>query len=148
LSVGDAEKAALALYEREGAGHFTKERILEVAQDAKDPLSPPLFEYLFNHDDAEAALRWRLHRAAELVRRIKVTRLDGDEELKVRAFHPMARVGRAEPGFVHIDDITPEEHPYLLRNMQLDIARMKRAYGHLAQFWQGIQDMLEERRPA
>lgn len=60
--------------------HSTKGLTAEaVVQEAKKPSSPlhPLFEW----DDGKAAEQWRLHRARNLIRAVRVIKVDGAEEI-------------------------------------------------------------------
>jgi hypothetical protein len=64
-------------------GNLTPGLVLSEAQSPDSPLHTH-----FNWDDDDAANRWRLHQAADLIRRVKINVVNttSDEGLRVRAW--------------------------------------------------------------
>jgi hypothetical protein len=111
-------------------GRLTPKLVLEEARDPEHPLHSR-----FTWDDAEAAEKYRLNQAHELIQSVKVSYRDDQGRPKdVRQFHAVRR----EQEFVYEplteianDDVTRQ---ILLRDMERDWKTLKKRYDGVREF--------------
>jgi len=112
-------------------GTLTAEVVVDEARDPTHPL-----HHRFEWDDTEAAHRWRLHQAQQLLRvRYKVD--VGDERADLRAFW-VTRDANGAPTSTYepmeevvLDDFQRE---LMLRQMRRDWQTFKKRYAHMEEF--------------
>lgn len=86
-----SDPALAALVEMEEADKLTPEAVVQAATDPDHPLH----ERVFDCDDDEAAHRWRLHRARQMIRSYTVIRLaEGGDQVRYRKFTHVRSEGR------------------------------------------------------
>jgi hypothetical protein len=117
-----------------------------VLAEARDPDSPlhPLFEW--NND--EAAERWRLHQARELIRSVRVVYKPAtgtDPARSVRAWHAI----RDEAGH-HYEPaeqvaLNPFQRRLLMADMEREWLQLQRRWSHFDEFWRLITATNERR---
>lgn len=112
---------------------LTPEAVVKAARPAKHPL-----HNRFEWDDTKAGHLYRLHQAAELIRSVKVEYArDRNGPKTVREYTSTYEVGSSRPGVYRAtEDVVQDEisHAILLRNLEREIADLKRRYGHLKEF--------------
>jgi hypothetical protein len=125
----------------EDQGELVPRHVVDVARDTAHPL-----HQCFNWDDTEAAEKYRIGQAAQLIRTIKITIVTDSETFKVRAYHAYRNIGQDRPGYVPdaMVQALPEAKTILLQSMRRDWVTYKRRYGHLSEFW----DMVRTEEPA
>ncbi|MBO0728571.1 MAG: hypothetical protein J2P57_04890 [Acidimicrobiaceae bacterium] len=133
MTGGTIESILTDLYEERG--RLVPEEVVEVASAPDHPLHSQ-----FEWDDTEAARRWRIWQAGQLIRRVQVRIVDNDHEYSVRAFRPARYVGRDEPGYLAERDIRddPTARALLLRRMEREWRSMRRRWGDLEEFWKMV----------
>lgn len=110
----------------------------QIVVDEARPIDAPL-HHRFEWDDAAGAEQYRLIQAARLIRsvRIEYTTPNSDEKKFIRAFSSLHESGEPErQGYAPTEEILENEitRRILLRNMERDIAVLKKRYGHLSEF--------------
>lgn len=115
----------------------------QIVVDEARPAGAPLHNR-FEWDDSIAGEKYRLVQAAQLIRsvRIEYTSPESGEKKFVRAFSSLRESGDPErTGYAPTEEILENEmtRRMLLRNMERDIADLKRRYGHLAEFAEMMQ---------
>ena len=85
------EHELLRLYAEKG--RLVPAEIVAEAQQKSHPL-----HQFFEWDNKKAADKYRIEQAERMIRSVKISVIDGDDDYKVRAFHPMRSVGREGPG--------------------------------------------------
>jgi hypothetical protein len=114
--------------------HLTPRIVLEDARDESSALHSQ-----FEWDDDAAAEQYRLVQAARLIRRIRVRYVapDGDDERSVRQYLSIQRANAPTPVYEQTEDIAsdPLSRAILLREMERDVARMTRRYGHMSEYF-------------
>lgn len=112
------------IYEHEGA--LTPQAVLEHGTDP-DSVLHGFFEW----DDSEAARRFRLSQAGELIRRCKITVQTGPEEVRrVRAFTHVA----PRASYVPTEKALVESRDVVLQQCLRDISALRRKYADLVDF--------------
>lgn len=134
---GDLRLHLTGLYRR--AGELTPQVVVDEARPAESPLHSR-----FEWDDSIAGEKYRLVQAAQLIRAVRIEyTTPGSEERKfVRAFSSLHESGDPErTGYAPTEEIVENEltRKILLRNMERDMADMRRKYGHLQEFAQLLQ---------
>ena len=119
-----------AIYDERG--NLTPALVVDAARNPEHPLHTR-----FTWDDTEAARRWRLSQASELIRTARVTyRAANSSEQQVRAFVPIRNTDSEPADYVPIheamaDDFTAQ---LVLRQFQRELTRIKAQYGHLREY--------------
>lgn len=116
----------------------------QVVVDEARPEGAPL-HHRFEWDDSLAGEQYRLIQAARLIRsvRIEYTSPQSEEKKFIRAFSSLHESGEPErQGYAPTEEILENDvtRRILLRNMERDIATLKRRYGHLKEFAQMMRD--------
>ena len=113
-------------------GALTADAVLDDARDADSPLHG-----FFEWDDTEAAQRYRIAQARQLIARVKVQIITSDdtEPVRVRAYVSRREIGKAGEdlpagSYVPIEAVAgaTDAEASLLRGMRRDIARLRRRY--------------------
>ena len=117
-----------------------------VLAEAKDPDSPlhPLFEW----SDHEAAEKWRLQQARQLIRSVRVVYKPAtgtEPEKSVRAWQSL----RTEDGFVYEPSeqiaLDPFQRKLLLADMEREWKQLARRWADFDEFWRLISATEEAR---
>jgi hypothetical protein len=129
----------------EDRGRLSAEEVVEIATPADHPLHD-----LFVWDDTEAAHRYRVWQAGQMIRSVKilVSGVQDDEldEFKIREWIPARRVGLGKGFYLPEEEVrgNPTARKRLLRQMQRDIDAVARRYRHLNEFWQAVEQLAEQ----
>lgn len=117
-------------------GSLTPEIVVEEARDPEHPL-----HHRFDWDDTEAARKWRLSQAQEILR---VSYVPAKGMPEIRAFWP-TREG-APSTYEPIEDVLTDDvqRELLLRQMDRDWKRFKVRYGNTKQYADLLQAALQE----
>ncbi len=114
-------------------GVLTPELVVQAAR----PKSHPLHDRVFDRPPKEAAESWYLHRAHELIREVRITYRDADENgpaRDVRAFHAV----RGESGvrYEPVEKVAadPFSRQLLLRDMERDWRALHARYSAFGEF--------------
>lgn len=115
-------------------GQLTPRIVVDEASQETSPLHSR-----FEWDDRIAGDKYRLTQAAQLIRvaRIEYTAPGSEDRKFVRAFSSLHEIGDSErAGYAPTEELieNPVTRKILLRNMERDIADLKRKYGHLNEF--------------
>lgn len=127
---------------RQDHGRLTPAIVLEVAADPEH-----LLHSRFTWDDDEAADRWRLSQARDLIRRCRVVARPGTDTQgpqTIRAYHSLPdEQGRAyQPAHEVAED--PVARRILLAEMERDWQTLKRRWQHFAEFADMVRRTLED----
>lgn len=113
----------------EERGQLTAALVVEEASSPDHPL-----HHRFEWDDTEAARRYRLSQAEELIRLVRVESVAQDprDDATVREWHAVRRDGKYEP----IEQIAQDQFSsqVLLRQAQREWRTLFRRYQHLQEF--------------
>lgn len=116
----------------------------QIVVDEARPSGAPLHDR-FEWDDTIAGEKYRLVQASQLIRTVRVeyTTPHSQEKKFIRAFsslHESSENGD-QLGYAPTEQIleNPITRKLLLRNMERDIAVLKRKYGHLVEFAEMMQ---------
>lgn len=116
----------------------------QIVVDEARPLDAPLHDR-FEWDDTIAGEKYRLVQASQLIRVVRQEFVSPDtgEKKFIRAFsslHESSEDGTRQ-GYAPTEEILENEltRKILLRNMERDIAVLKKRYGHLTEFAQMMQ---------
>ena len=112
-------------------GVLTPEVVVEEAADPQSPLHGR-----FTWDDTEAARKWRLHEASQLLR-VKYKTDVGNERVDLRAFWvTRGKDGHPESRYDPIEEVIedPFQRELMLRQMRRDWQSFKRRYQHMEEF--------------
>ena len=105
-----------------------------VVEEAADPLHP--LHHRFTWDDSEAARKWRLHEAGNLLR-VRYKADAGDDRADLRAFW-VTRDAEGHPTSTYepIEEVVldPFQRELLLKQMRRDWQSFKRRYQHMEEF--------------
>jgi len=120
----------------------------QIVVDEARPVDAPL-HHRFEWDQATGAEQYRLIQAARLIRsvRIEYTAPNSEEKKFIRAFHSLHESGDDErQGYAPTKEILENEttRKILLRNMERDIAQLKKRYGHLVEFAETLHRIIED----
>jgi hypothetical protein len=117
-------------------GELVPEYIVNVASSEEHPLHT-----CFTWDDTEAARRYRLTQAGNLIRSVKIVVITDDETYKVRAYHSLRNLSQDRPGYVPDSEVreSPEQRSLLLQAMKRDWNAAKRRYDHVSEFWEMVR---------
>jgi len=139
--MADLRSALTDHYKRHGS--LTPEGIEAEAR----PVDAPLHDR-FEWDDAAGGYKYRLIQAQALIRsvRIEYTTPGSEEKKFIRAFSSLHESSESaeKQGYAPTEEILENEltRKILLRNMERDIAVLKRRYGHLAEFAQMMHEAI------
>lgn len=107
-------------------GVLTPEVVLAEATAEESPLHS-----LFEWDDTKAGIAYRLHQAATLIRRCKISvETAPDTYTRVRAF---TNIPEAE-GYLPTEDALLNHRDVVFEQCKRDIAALRKKYGHLIDF--------------
>lgn len=121
--------------------------------DARDPSSP--FHEYFEWDDDEAAERYRLAQASQLIRRWKGSVVRIDAEAKTVRFEPVRRVQspsaqreKAGSSYEPVESIMadPAKRDDMIRTVVRELQAYRRRYAELvalSDIWRAIDDAIE-----
>ena len=122
-------------------GTLTPEIVVDEASDPTHPL-----HHRFTWDDSEAARKWRLHEAGNLLR-VRYKADAGDDRADLRAFW----VRRDETGaptstYEPLEEIVqdPFQRELMLRQMRRDWQSFKKRYQHMEEF---VTDIISDLEP-
>jgi len=122
---------------REKRGTLTPEVVVEEASDPEHPL-----HHRFTWDDTEAARKWRLHEAGNLLR-VKYKADVGNRRADLRAFWVRREAdGTPTSTYEPIEEIIldPMQRELMLRQMRRDWTTFKKRYQHMEGFVEEILD--------
>lgn len=125
------EETLETIYDR--YGRLTPELVVAEAAIPNHPLHG-----YFTWDDSEAARKWRIAEARELIRTVRVQILTEDGSSKVRTWHAARNAGLVErEGYVPDAEVrtNPVTRAVLLRAMQRDWLALRRRYQAQREFW-------------
>ena len=133
----------------EDRGRLVAAEVVEAAADLGHPLHD-----MFQWDDSEAAARWRVYQAAQLIRSVKITvissRGEGDD-FKIRSWVPSrSAIGAGVPGYLPEAQVRadPLQRERVLRQMLREVNALRRRYRHLSEFWSAIAELGESDQEA
>lgn len=130
-------------------GRLTPAVVVEEATDSGAPL-----HQFFEWDDTIAAARFRLNQAAALIRSVKIhitnERGGETEEVTIRAWVAAKAAG---PETEVRDGYLPQAEVYgdpvlraaVLRKIRREIMSLQRRYRHLAEFWEILDEVAQQR---
>ncbi len=127
---------------RRDQGRLTPAVLVAVASDPDHPLHSR-----FTWDDIEAAEKWRLSQARELIRRCRVVYRPGTDAQppeRIRAYHSLPdELGRA---YMPVQEVAedPLTRRILLAEMERDWQQLKRRWQHFAEFAEMVRRSLED----
>ena len=124
-------------------GKLTPELVLNAAKAKSSPIHG-----LFCWDDSQAAIKYRLVQASELIRRVKVTIVSNGEPIRVRAYVNVrdGEESLSEQGvYVSISDsiANPSYRDQLLKAARRDAIAFREKYSALAEL-AGVVAALDE----
>lgn len=140
----DMRKEAL-LQVRVQYGEITPENVVKAAE----PVDSPLHDW-FEWDDKAAAHQYRLEQARQLIRIVKVTRLDeNDQPVKVRAFHSLQGKDK-NYAYQPLDEIVldPAQVAVLKMQAEREWKTLLKKYEHLSWFIEMVQRDLDAAQAA
>lgn len=111
----------------------------QIVVDEARPKGAPLHDR-FEWDDSVAGEKYRLVQAAQIIRAVRIEYVaPGSEEKKfIRAFSSLHEASEdgTDQGYAPTEEVleNPLTRKILLRNMERDIAVLKKRYGHLTEF--------------
>jgi hypothetical protein len=129
----------------EERARLVPEEVVDAAREPEHPLHG-----FFEWDDSEAAHRWRVWQAGQLIRSVQIlvtATTNGDsEEFKIREWIPARSVGVGHGSYVPQDAIndSPERQERLLRQMRRDLAGIERRYKHQDFYYRELRRMAAE----
>ena len=129
----------------EDRGRLVAEDVVEAASPEDHPLHT-----FFEWDDTEAAHKYRVWQAGQLIRSVKIlvtANTNGDiEDFKIREWVPARSVGLGRGHYIPEDQIRdhPEQQARLLRQLRRDLAAMKRRYEHMEIYARELQRFAAE----
>lgn len=114
----------------------------QVVEFAKNPETA--LHARFTWEDTEAAQRWRLHEAREVIR-VHVTVI-GESAEPVRAYVSLSTDRRDGGGYRAVVDIleSPEQHAQMVADALNELRAFKRKYDHLTALrplWRAMEDL-------
>lgn len=133
----------------EDTGRLVPEEVVELATAPTHPLHT-----FFEWDDNEAAHRWRVWQAGQLIRSVKIlvtASTNGDtEEFKIREWVPARTVGAGRGSYLPEELIrqNPDQKARLLRQMRRELAGVERRYKHQDFYYRELARMAEAAAPA
>jgi hypothetical protein len=130
--MSDLRSELTAIYRKHG--ELTPQSVVDEARPETAPLHSR-----FEWDDSIAGEKYRIVQAQQLIRAVKIEYTDSSgEKKKVRGFFPIRDVEEnpEKAGYSPTEDIVQNDIclKILLRQLERDIADLKRKYGHLAEF--------------
>jgi hypothetical protein len=135
------ERELAAIWDARGT--LTPGAVVEAARPEDHPLHGQ-----FEWDDEIAGAAYRCAQAAQLIRSVKIvlTTENGDiEDHKVRAWLPARYAGSDDApsgSYVPTAQIeSPSQREVMLRQMRREAAAFKRRYGHLAAYWELLDEL-------
>jgi hypothetical protein len=112
----------------------------QVVGEAVDP-AHPLHDY-FEWDDSEAASRYRLAQAGQLIRSVKITvQVSEEETRRVRAYTSVPREDR--PVYVPTDTALRQERDVVMAQALRDLAALRNKYRGLVDFGTVLEAFVE-----
>lgn len=134
--MNDVVRAELRrLYEQHD--HLSADLVLGAATSDASPLHD---QFEWNND--VAGHKYRLGQARDLIRTVKIRRVETDRDLDVRAYLSV-RSPQEPSHYVATEDIEDVlAQKLLLAQMRRDIDRLKTRYSHLQEFWQAMRAAL------
>lgn len=124
-------------------GVLTQEIVVEEASDPTHPL-----HHRFTWDDTEAAHKWRLHEAGNLLRVTYSTDV-GNKRVDLRAFWVTPRSDGRGSTYEPIEEVIqdPISRELMLRQMRRDWQNFKRRYQHMQEFADEVRGDLDNGEP-
>jgi hypothetical protein len=126
----------------EDRGRLSAEEVVEIATPVDHPMHS-----LFNWNDEEAAHSYRVWQASQMIRSVKILVTgapdDGVDEFRIREWIPARSVGLGKGYYVpeEVVRMNPGQRARVLRQMQRDIASVRRKYEHLSEFWRAVEEL-------
>lgn len=136
--MSDLRTQLTGIYKRHG------ELTPQIVVDEARPEGAPLHDR-FEWDDSIAGEKYRLIQAQQLIRvvRSEYTTPGSDEKKFIRTFSSLHEASEdgTQQGYAPTEEIleNPMTRKLLLRNMERDIAVLKRRYSHLTEFAEMMQ---------
>jgi len=136
--VADLRTQLTGIYQAHG--ELTPQIVVDEARPEGSPLHSR-----FDWNDQIAGEKYRLVQAQQLIRAVRIEYIarGSDEKKFIRAFSSLRESSDEEvTGYAPTEQIleNPVTRKILLRNMERDIADLKRKYGHLTEFAQIMRD--------
>jgi hypothetical protein len=131
--MSDLRSELTAIYRKRG--ELTPQSVVDEARPDGAPLHSR-----FEWDDSIAGEKYRIVQAQHLIRAVKIEYTDAaGEKKRVRGFFPIRDIeedSSDKAGYSPTEDIVQDEVclRILMRQLERDIADLKRKYGHLAEF--------------
>jgi hypothetical protein len=129
----------------EDRGRLVAEDLVEIAGEANHPLHD-----FFEWDNGEAAHRYRVWQAGQLIRSVKIlvtAATNGDsEDFQIREWVAARSVGVGRGSYVPQDLVSqnPDQQALLLRQMRRDLAAVKRRYEHQEFYYRELTRMVSD----
>src|SRR5262245_48095282 len=131
-------REALELLEAQH-GHLTPELVVEAAR----PDDSELHRYIFDCAPEEAAEKWWLHKAQELIQSVKVRYQTAEGPLEVRRYLSITSDEQGRRVYKKAEDIAidPFLRELMLREMRRDVEAMRNRYKAFGEFWKLIEQL-------
>jgi len=120
-------------------GALTPQLVVDAARSPQHPLHSR-----FEWDDAKAGEAYRRSQAAELIRTVKVERVTGEGMSRVRGFHSITRATSTSYEPIEQIEQDPVAKEILLRQVQRDLAALRRKYEGLDGFFKMAREAFSE----
>lgn len=136
--MSDLRSELTAIYRKRG--ELTPQSVVDEARPEGAPLHSR-----FEWNDEVAGEKYRIVQAQQLIRAVKIEYTDSaGEKKRVRGFFPIRDVEEnpEKIGYSPTEDIVQDDMclKILMRQLERDIADLKRKYGHLAEFAKIMRD--------
>lgn len=114
-------------------GELTPQAVVDEAREESSPL-----HHRFEWNDSVAGEKYRIIQAQQIIRSVRIdfTSASGEKN-SLREFHAARESGVPErQGYLPVGEIVQDDLAFkiLLRDLERDIAELKRKYGHLQEF--------------
>lgn len=118
---------------RDERGDLTPALVVEAARNAESPLHNREWDW---DDDAEAARKWRLEYAGQLIRSVRIKYTDHTGPTDLRAFVAIKGRETLRASYVPTEQamLDPLARALVLRDMEREWRTFKRRYEHMAEF--------------
>lgn len=126
----------------ESHGRLVAAELVEAAADPGHPL-----HQMFEWRDDEAAARWRVHQARQMIRQVTInvisSRGEGDD-FRIRTWiASRSAVGAGAVGYLPEAEVRgdPAQRERVLRQMLRELNALRRRYRHLSEFWAALGEL-------
>lgn len=132
-------RSELAKVYTDNGGELTPDAVVETATPERSPLHT-----YFEWNNGVAGHKYRLLQAQELIRSVRIVYSETRSGPKtIREYTSTYEAGESKPGvYKRTEEVVRDDISYttLVRQMEREIASLKRRYGHLVEFAQAIRD--------